>query len=189
MSCTRTPGKKSEPHRDPQDPPRRRANQRRGHGNYETDRPPIFSVKGRESGEVRYEVRKRSDTETCLEVIQAAVGEQVEILNTDEWQGYARVEIEIGIRHATVRHGQAGKGEREWARDDDGDGIREVHCNGCEGGGAGLRTYLRMFRGVHKKYLTDYVATYEAMTQTKRINASVVRRMCFIKALPQSKKT
>jgi transposase len=113
MSYTRTRGKKSEPHRDPQDPPRRRANKRRGHGNYETDRPPIFSVKGRESGEVRYEVRKRSDAETCLEVIRAAAGEKVEILNTDEWQGYARVEVEIGLAHATVRHGQAGKGERE----------------------------------------------------------------------------
>jgi transposase len=189
MSCTRTPGKKSTPHRDPQDPPRRRANKQRGHGNYETDRPPIFSVKGRESGEVRYEVRQRSDTETCLEVIRAAVGKQVEILNTDEWRGYARVEVTIGIKHATVRHGQAGKGEREWARDDDGDGKREVHCNGCEGAGAGLRTFLRMFRGVHKKYLANYVATYEAMTRAKRINANVVQRMCFIKVLSQSEKT
>jgi transposase len=134
-------------------------------------------------------VRQRSDTETCLEVIKGAVGKNVEILNTDEWQGYARVEVELQIKHATVRHGQAGKGEREWARGDDGDGIREVHCNGCEGGGAGLRTYLRMFRGVNKKYLADYVATYEAMTRAKRINASVVQRMCLIKALSQLKKT
>jgi transposase len=134
-------------------------------------------------------VRQRSDTETCLEVIKAAAGEKVEILNTDEWQGYARVEVEIDIKHATVRHGQAGKGEREWARDDDGDGIREVHCNGCEGAGAGLRTFLRIFRGVHKKYLGDYVATYEAMAQAKRINASVVQRMCFVEALSQSKET
>jgi hypothetical protein len=65
-------GKKSDPHRDPEDPPRRRANKARGHGNYETDRPPIYSVKGRESGEVRYEVRQRSDTETCLEVIKVS---------------------------------------------------------------------------------------------------------------------
>lgn len=189
MSCTRTRGKKSDPHRDPQDPPRRRANKARGHGNYETDRPPIFSVKGRESGEIRYSVEQRSDTETCLKVIRAAVGDKVEMLNTDEWQGYARVEVEIGIAHATVRHGQAGKDEREWARDDDGDGIREVHCNGCEGAGAGLRTYLRMFRGVHKRYLAQYVATYEAMTQAKRINASIIQRMCFIESLSQSKKT
>src|SRR5437868_7216283 len=104
-------------------------------------------------------------------------------------KGMHEWKFEIGIKHATVRHGQAGKGKREWARDDDGDGIREVHCNGCEGAGAGLRTFLRMFRGVHKKYLGDYVATYEAMTQAKRINASVVQRMSLIKALSQSKET
>lgn len=189
MSCTRTLGKKSDPHCNPADPPRRRANKRRGHGNYETDRPPIFSVKGRESGEIRYYVRKRSDTQTCLGVIRAAVGKDVEVLNTDEWQGYARVEVEIGIKHATVKHGQAGKGEREWARDDDGDGIREVHCNGCEGAGAGLRTFLRGFRGVHKKYLANYVATYEAMTLAKRVNAGVIQRMCFVKAFTHSKET
>src|SRR4051794_34938159 len=43
-------GKKGEPHIDPDDPPRRRANKRPGHGTYETDRPPIFLVKGRRTG-------------------------------------------------------------------------------------------------------------------------------------------
>ena len=60
-------------------------------------------------------------------------------------------------------------GVHEWARDDDGDGRREVHCNTCEGAGAALRTYLRAFRGVHKQYLHLYVATYEAMVNTKRV--------------------
>src|SRR5258708_7608598 len=34
-------GKKSEPHLDPADPPRRRANKQRGHGTYENDRPRL----------------------------------------------------------------------------------------------------------------------------------------------------
>ena len=68
---------------------------------------------------------------------------------------------------------------KEWARDVDGDGVREVHCNSCEGAGSGLRTYLRTFRGVHKYYLADYVATYETMANAKRITPTVVRRMCF----------
>ena len=75
--------------------------------------------------------------------------------------------------HATVRHGV-----HEWARDDDRDGRREVHCNTCEGAGAGLRTYLRAFRGVHKQYLPLYVATYEAMLNTKRVTPMLVQRMC-----------
>jgi hypothetical protein len=77
------------------------------------------------------------------------------------------------MAHATVRHGV-----HEWARDDDGDGYREVHCNSCEGAGAALRTYLRAFRGVHKCYLHLYVATYEAMVNTKRVTPHLIQRMC-----------
>jgi hypothetical protein len=67
----------------------------------------------------------------------------------------------------------------EWARDDDGDGKREVHCNTCEGAGAALRTYLRVFRSVHKAYLHFYIATYEALVNTKRVTAALIHRMCF----------
>jgi hypothetical protein len=61
-------------------------------------------------------------------------------LYTDEWQSYRGSHP----AHATVRHGV-----REWARDDDGDGQREVLCNTCEVAGAALCTYLRTFQGVH----------------------------------------
>jgi transposase len=90
-------------------------------------------------------------------------------LYTDEWQSYRGSHP----AHATVCHGV-----HEWARDDDGDGRREVHCNSCEGAGAALRTYLRAFRGVHKRYLHLYVATYEAMINTKRVTPELIRRMC-----------
>jgi hypothetical protein len=66
---------------------------------------------------------------------------------------------------------------REWARDDDEDGRREVHGNSCEGGAA-LRPFWRAFRGVHKPYLHLYVATYEAMVNAKRITSELIRRMC-----------
>src|SRR5437762_570843 len=63
--------------------------------------------------------------------------------NTDEWVGYGGV-AGTGRRHAAVRHA---RGRGEWARDDDGDGVREVHNNTCEGLWAGVRTFLRPFRG------------------------------------------
>ncbi len=138
---------------------------------------------------MRYFVRHHSDSATCLEVVKAAVTPTARVLNTDEWQGYARVEQETGIGHATVKHGKAGSEQREWARDDDADGVREVHCNGCEGAGAALRTYLRGFRGVHKKYLGRYVATFEAMTNAKRFTPAILRRMCLIQRAAQSKET
>jgi hypothetical protein len=40
-----------------------------------------------------------------------------------------------------------------WARDDDGDGVREVQAKTMERLWTGLRNFLRTFRGVNKKYL------------------------------------
>ena len=142
----------------------------------------------RGSGEVRFFVRERSDAATCLSVVQSTVLPGARILYTDEWNGYGRVSG-LGIGHGTVRHGRDAQGRREWARDDDGDGVREVHCNTCEGAGAGLRTFLRMFRGVHKFYLAAYVATYETMTNAKRITPGVVQRMCLLPEQTQTNYT
>jgi transposase len=111
----------------------------------------------------------RADTRTCRALIAENVPADSAILYTDEWQSYHGSHP----AHATVCHST-----REWARDDDGDGIREAHCNTCEGIGAALRTYLRTFRGVHKQYLHLYVATYEAMVNAKRVTPRLIRRMC-----------
>jgi hypothetical protein len=40
-------------------------------------------------------------------------------------------------------------------------------------------TYLRVFRAVHKANLHLYVATYEALLNTKRVTAALIRHMCF----------
>jgi transposase len=168
-NCTRTRGKKSTPHRDPSDPPRRRANQRKGHGTYANDRPPIISIISRDTGEQRLWVGDHADTRTCRTLIADNIPAGSTRLYTDEWQSYRGSHP----AYATVRHG-----EHEWARDDAGDGRREVHGHTCEGAGAGLRTYWRVFRGVHKQYLHLYVATYEAMVNAKRVTPDLIRRMC-----------
>ena len=72
---------------------------------------------------------------------------------------------------ATVCHA-----EKEWARDDDGDGIREVHVNTLEGLWTGLRNFLRPFRGVNKVYLYQYVAMFEWGYNIKRVTAAFVWR-------------
>jgi transposase-like protein len=74
---------------------------------------------------------------------------------TDEWRGYGRLP-ELKRGHATVSHA-----DREWARDDDGDGVREVHDNTLEGLWTGLRNYLRPFRGVSRHFLAKYVAIFQ----------------------------
>jgi transposase-like protein len=118
-------------------------------------------VVGRESGRVRLTVAEHSDEATLKRVVRKASGPMVTV-NTDEWQGYNGLPGR-GRRRATVCHA-----EREWARDDDGDGVREVHVNTLEGLWTGLRNFLRSFRGVSKKYLYQYVAMFEWGYNVKR---------------------
>jgi hypothetical protein len=124
MSWTKTRGKKSTPQLDPTDPPRRRANKRKGHGTYANDRPPIISLISRETGEQRLWVCEHANTRTCAALIAENLPMGSTWLYTDEWQSYRKSHP----NHATVRHGV-----HEWARDDDGDGQREVHGHICEG--------------------------------------------------------
>jgi hypothetical protein len=90
---------------------------------------------------------------------------------TDEWRGYDRLP-EIGRSRSSVRHAAG-----EWARDDDGDGVREVHCNTLEGGWTGLRNFLRPFRGVNKEYLHQYVAIHQWSCIIKRVTGEFVRAL------------
>lgn len=124
----------------------------------------------RDTKEYRYWVAEHADRKTSRQIVQDSIAPDGTLFFTDEASNYTGVHPQ----HGTVCHGQG-----EWARDDDGDGRREVHCNSCEGAGAALRTYLRVFRGVHKFYLAEYVATFETMTNAKRICPAVVIRMCF----------
>lgn len=172
MSCTKIRGKKGEKHDDPADPPRRRANKMRGHGTWETDRPPVFGIVGRTSGQIHLKVLGHS-TRKELEprVLQAT--ECGTTVNTDEWRAYNHLP-DHDRTHVTVCHAPHA---RQWARDDDGDGIREVHNNTLEGTWTGLRNFLRPFRGVHKKYLDQYAAMFEWANNVKVATLEVLRSM------------
>lgn len=152
-------GKKGAEHFDPLDPPRCRANKRRGRGTFANDRPPVLGTIGRASGQVR--VRVVTDTKAVT--LENHV-HQFTIpgchLNTDEYDSYNGIERQ----RSTVAHGI-----KEWARDDDGDGIFEVHTNTIEGLWTGLRNFLRPLRGVSKYFLSGYVAIHEFRVNLKRI--------------------
>jgi transposase len=89
-------------------------------------------------------------------------------LYTDEYDSYNRLQR---VRH-TVCHGK-----NEYARDDDGDGIREVHVNSNEGGWTGLRNLIRPYRGVHKAYLSGYAAIQELAVNYKRISPHLISKL------------
>jgi transposase len=162
-------GKKGERHADPADPPRTRANKRRGHGTYENDRPPIVGTVGRESGQVRLRVGHHTDRETLNAHVHRFTMKETTCY-TDEWKSYNH----IIRKHASVCHAKG-----EWARDDDGDGIREVHTNTAEGMWTDVRNFLRPFKGVHKKHLSGYVAMAEFRRNLKRISPAFIAALVF----------
>jgi transposase-like protein len=163
--------KKGIPHADPDDPPRRRANSRRGHGTFATDRPPIAGVVGRESGELRLDVIATASLIELDDVVdQACLGGTT--VNTDEWNGYNRVGKRHGRVHRTVDHSGP---KSTWAIARDGDGVREVHCNTLEGLWTGVRNFLRPFRGVSKWFLAQYVAIFQWGYNLKAVTDEFMR--------------
>ena len=161
-------GEKGTPQQDEEDIPRCRANNRRGLGTRANDRPPIQGVVGRTSGQIRLTVGENRQQQTIQPQGDRATTRTATV-STDESSAYTQVS-DTGRAHHTVCHSQ-----REYARDDDGDGVREVHGNTREGIWTGLRNFLRPFRGVHKKYLAQYVAVFAWAHNLKTISAKFLR--------------
>ena len=119
---------------------------------------------GRETGQVRLRVVTDTRGQTLRAHVHQFTWEGTHVY-TDEYDSYHRVERS----HATVAHGH-----HEWARDDDGDGVREVHTNTAEGMWTGLRIFLSPFRGVHKRYLSGYVAMHEFRINLKGVSVGFI---------------
>jgi transposase len=164
MRCSRRRGKKGQRHANPADPPRRRAHKRKGHGTSETDRPPVGGTIGRRPGRGRLRVREHTDGATLPAQVHRYTSGQARCY-TAEGQGYARI---------NRPHGTGCQGVRDWARDADGEGIREVHINTLEGLWTAVRNFRRPLRGVHKKYLKDYLAICEHRINRKRISPAFI---------------
>ena len=80
------------------------------------------------------------------------------LVYTDEYSIYARLET-WGYDHKSVNHGRG-----ECARDDDGDGLCEVHVNTMEGFWSLLRSWLRPHRGISQEKLPLYLGFFELCT-------------------------
>jgi transposase len=160
-------GKKGVERFDPMDPPRRRANKRRGRGTFANDRPPVLGTIGRQSGQVRLRVAKDTTGQTVCAHVHQFTQSDAHVF-TDEYDSYNRIQR----TRSTVTHGT-----HEWARDEDGDGIREVHTNTAEGMWTGLRNFLRPFRGVSKHFLSGYVAIHEFRVNLKMVSLTFIAQL------------
>ena len=164
MNCFKMRGKKGLEHFDPFDPPRCRANKRRGRGTFANDRPPVLGTIGRVSGQVRLRVVKDTKAVTLEKHVHCFTLPECHVF-TDEYDSYNHIQRQ----RSTVAHGV-----KEWARDDDADGVYEVHTNSIEGMWTGLRNFLRPFRGVSKYYLSGYVAVHEFRVNLKRASPDFI---------------
>jgi transposase len=125
---------------------------------------------GRDSGSLRSAVLDHADAAELEELIVCTTMEGTAV-HTDEWKGYGGLPG-MGREHRTVAHSGP---KSTWARDDDGDGVREVHCNTQEGIWTGVRTFLRPFRGVSKWYLAQYQAIFQWGYNIKRVSNEFLR--------------
>lgn len=161
-------GEKGEEQDDPDDPPRQRANPRRGRGTYEQDRPVIVGTVGRDSGRLQLTIAADNRNETLAPLIGQQVTDEA-ILFSDEAYHFRVVAEQVDTHHP-VNHNQ-----NEFARDADDDGFHEIHNNTIEGIWVGLRNFLRGFRGIHKDYLPQYVAMYEWSFNLKEVTDDFIR--------------
>ena len=68
-----------------------------------------------------------------------------------------------------------------WARDDDGDGVREVHCNTREGTWTSVRDFLRRCYGVSKRYRAQYQAIFQWGFNIKTVTDEFLRTLLGIR--------
>ncbi len=98
---------------------------------------------------------------TIRPIIEAAVIKGARV-HTDEYGVYARLPA-WGYRHQTVCHRRG-----EYARDADGDGVREVHVNTLEGTWSLLRPWLRPHRGISQEKLPLYLGFFAFVHNARR---------------------
>jgi len=134
-------------------PRRRRLKGKRGRGTSADEKNPVFGMVER-GGLVCLRVLPNVKQKTIQPLLEACV-EKGAVLYTDEYNIYNKVAA-WGYVHKVVNHSQG-----EFARDEDGDGFHEVHCNTQEGVWSLLRSWLRVHRGVSQEKLPFYVGFFE----------------------------
>jgi hypothetical protein len=84
---------------------------------------------------------------------------------TDEWKGYNKL-TENNRAHATVNHTP---GQREWARDDDGDGIRKFTTTPWKDCGRHCERFCVPSEGSANTTSTNTSPSFSGSTISKRL--------------------
>jgi len=127
---------------------RSRALSKRGRGTYEEDKPPVFTVVDRGSGQ-RYVVPAKSADEATVRLLLENREKESLTVYTDGFRAYDPLDDDESFQRESVIHGDG-----EYV---DGD----AHVNTCESHTSLARRWLSPHRGVSKDKLTAYLRPFQ----------------------------
>jgi transposase len=131
-----------------------------GRGTLEKEKPPVFGMIQR-GGQVVIHLLANVRQKTIEPLIKGTIDPGTRIY-TDEYRIYARLQT-WDYDHKQVNHGRG-----EFARDEDGDGLCEVHVNTMEGFWSLLRSWLRPHRGISQEKLPLYLGFFEFVHNVRK---------------------
>lgn len=148
---------------------KRRLKGKRGRGTSASEKVPVLGMVQR-GGLLVIKALDNVQRTTIKPIICGHIAPNT-VINTDEYGIYNKVS-EWGYEHKTVCHSDG-----EYARDDDGDGINEVHVNTQEGIWSVLRSWIRPHRGIAMKNLPTYIGFFEFVFNTRKRGKALISEM------------
>ena len=141
--------------RERDQPSRSRGLSTRGRGTYGADKPPIFILADRGTGE-RYVIPAKAADESTIRLLLANRQQESLTVYTDGFRAYEPLKEDDAFTREYVVHGDG-----EYV---DGD----VHVNTCESHGSLVRSWLSPHRGVSKDKLTPYLKAFQLRREVFR---------------------
>jgi transposase-like protein len=139
---------------------RRRRKGKAGRGTLEKERPPVFGMMQR-GGQVAINLLANIKQKTIESFIKATIIPGT-LVYTDAYSIDARLQS-WGYAHKSVNHGRG-----ECARDEDGDGLCDVHVHTMEGFWSLLLSWLRPHRGISQEKLPLYLGFFEFVHNVRK---------------------
>ena len=134
--------------RERDQPSRSRGLSTRGRGSYADDKPPVFIIADRGTGQ-RYVIPAKAADESTIRLLLADRKEESLTVYTDGFRAYEPLDADDAFDRKYVVHGDG-----EYADD-------EVHVDTCESHASLTRRWLSPHRGVSKDKLTQCLRVFQ----------------------------
>ena len=127
----------------------------RGRGSYAGDKPPVFILADRGTGQ-QYVIPAKAADESTIRLLLADRKAESLTVYTDGFRAYDPLEEDDAFDREYVVHGDG-----EYAND-------EVHVNTCESHASLVRRWLSPHRGISKDKLTQYLRAFQLRRELYR---------------------